>query len=691
MNIIYLDRLSSFSIFSIIRSNIDYSHIFYFNASPNSKKLIKIFRKLRILKVEPLPADFVFGEIRDEKGGCRFIKIWEDLRDICFEISEKELKNNNFLKKFNTRFDFRKIVLFFEKIVAEEINDKVVFVHAAKWHADNKIISNEKSVIFFLEKDLWSDYLCRYMSRLGIRPIEYRTIINSSYLIYLKQGKDILLSKIKSLLNISTTISHTNRDKAINIKEKNTEVVSNTKVPLIAAWYTGKTITFDLKRRSDFFWLLKSDIPHEQVLIYFDRKDIPATEETVNILNREGTKCLALSTNATTSKDIYIWNPTRKYQEMKRYLSRMISKAYLLHLANFRKIPLFFIIWVFYFIRQYSYWYDFFNSNNIKISVSNNDFSKLYMPKNLAMEHCGGVSVSYHWSNLSFASITISNCSNIMFSFGPAYKWVWETNHSPINNLIYCGYITDYSFKEVKESSLIIRKQLLDKGVKFILCYFDENSMDDRMAGITHERSARIYKYLIEKMLDDETLGLIFKPVFPKTLYQRVSSINNLFEKAKASGRCIFMDRGSYVTEQYPTEAAQAADLCVGLLLSGTVALESYLSGTPTVFLDLEKLYSNHIYQWGKGKVVFDSLDDLFSAINKYRENPESIPDFGDLSSWAKDKDPFKDGNASLRMGQYINWLLEMFNQGKTREEAIEYANQKYADAWGKENVIKWR
>ena len=152
-----------------------------------------------------------------------------------------------------------------------------------------------------------------------------------------------------------------------------------------------------------------------------------------------------------------------------------------------------------------------------------------------------------------------------MFSFGPAYKWVWEANHSTIDNLIYCGYITDYSFREVRENSLMIRKQLLDKGVKFILCYFDENSMDDRMAGITHERSARIYKYLIEKMLDDETLGLIFKPVFPKTLYQRVSSINNLFEKAKASGRCIFMDRGSYVTEQYPTEAAQAADLCVGL------------------------------------------------------------------------------------------------------------------------------
>lgn len=690
MNIIYLDKLSFFSLFSLFFSRIDYSHIFYFNTSPIIKKFVKLFSMLGMLKAEPLPADFILGEIRDKKGGCRFIKIWEDLRNICFEISEGKLKNNNFWEIFSTCFGFREIVFFFEKIVAEEINDKVVFAHAAKWHADNKISSNEKSIIFFLEKDLWSKYLCQSMNRLGIRPIEYRTIVNSSYLIYLKRGKDILLSKIKPLLNISNTISNTNRDKAINVKEKNTEVVSNTKAPLIAAWYTGKTITFDLKKRSDIFWLLKSDIPREQVLLYFDRKDIPATEETADILNREDVKYLALSRSATTSKNIPIWNPTAEYKKVRNSFIRLILRTYLLNATRLKITPVFFVVNMLYFARQYAYWHDFFGSNNIKISISPNDFSKLYMPKNLAMEHCGGVSVSYQWSNLSFSSIGISNCSNVMFSFGPAYKWVWEANYSTIDNLIYCGYITDYSFKEVKESSLIIRKQLLDRGVKFILCYFDENSSDGRMSGITNERSARIYKYLIKKMLEDETLGLIFKPGYPKTLYQRLSSISGLMDKAKASGRCIFMDKGSYVTEQYPTEAAQAADLCVGLLLSGTVALESYLSGTPVVFLDLEKLYSNHIYQWGKGKVVFDNLDDMFSAINKYRENPESIPGLGNLSSWVKDKDPFKDGNASLRMGQYINWLLDMFNQGKTREEAMEYANRRYAEVWGKQNVVKW-
>lgn len=737
MNIIYLDRLSFFSIFSIIRSKIDYSNIFYFNASSNSKKFIKIFQNLGMLKVEPVLAEFILGEIRDERGESRFIKIWENLRDICFKISNNEFAANTFLKGISKKFDFRKIVLFFEKILSEQINEKVVFINAAKWHAENKISCNKKSIIFFLEKDLWSDYLSRYMQSLNIKPVEYWTMISSSYLAFFERGKKVLFSKIKSLLNISNTnrskeitkesISkntftvipacpstvwcgacresfseeglRTSRndnlrgftnDRISNIKEKNAEVVSNTRVPLIAAWYTGKTVTFDLKKRSDFFWFLKSNIPREQVLVYFDRKDIPVTEEMADVLKREEVKFLALSRNATTSKNIPIWNPTAEYKKTRNSFIRLILRTYLLNAVRLKITPFFFIINMFYFARQYAYWHDFFSSNNVKININPADFFKSNIPMILALNDNGGVSISYHWSNLSFSSITISNCSDVMFSFGPTYRWVWEANHSAIDNLIYCGYITDYSFKEVKENSLIIRKQLLDRGVKFILCYFDENSMDDRMAVITNEKSAGIYKYLIEKMLQDETLGLIFKPGYPKTIYQRLSSISDLIDKAKTSGRCIFMDKGSYVTEQYPTEAAQAADLCVGLLLSGTVALESYLSETPTVFLDLEKLYSNHIYQWGKGKVVFDNLDDMFSAINKYRENPESIPGFGDLSSWAKGKDPFKDGNASLRMGQYINWLLEIFNQGKTKEEAIEYANQRYAKLWGEGSVVRW-
>ena len=108
MNLIYLDRLSLFSLVKVILSRIRYSHIFYFNKSTTADRVVDLFVKLRFLKVKPQSAEFYFGEIRDENGECQFIRIWEDLRDICFEISEKEFANNSFLNGFGQHFDFKK-------------------------------------------------------------------------------------------------------------------------------------------------------------------------------------------------------------------------------------------------------------------------------------------------------------------------------------------------------------------------------------------------------------------------------------------------------------------------------------------------------------------------------------------------------------------------------------------------------
>lgn len=638
-----------------------------------------------LLKAKPRLADFCYADIKDSNGECQFIRITKDIKDLCLEVCDKEFANNSFLKCFSLHFDWEKILLFFEKTLMQRINDAVVFINAAKWHSENKVNVSSKSVAFFFERNIWSPYLSHYALKLNIKSIEYLTIWGYFCFNNFVKGGAFALQKIKSGLHALLT----KKGRKNNASKDNSlpQAIAKT-IPLIAAWYTGKTVTFDLKRRSDFFWLLKSDIPREQILVYFDRTDIQVTQQNIDTIKNNWLRVIALTKRVANSQDVPFWSPTKKYKKLILSFIWYIFKYYLFSVLKFKFISLFYIVNICFFSIKYAYWYDFFNYNNIKIYINPVDIFMSNIPVLAALEENHGVSISYQWSNLSFPSVLFSSCADVLFSFGPAYKWVWEESRSRIGNLVYCGYITDYSFKEVKKDAITLREQLKFKGVQFVICYFDENSSDDRMSCITNERTAKIYKYFIKKMLEDETLGLIFKPGYPKTLYKRISSISDLIEKAKTSGRCVFMDKGSYVSEQYPSEAAQAADLCIGLLLSGTVALESYLSGTPTVFLDLEKLYSNPIYQWGMGKVVFDNLDELFLAIKKYRQNTLSIPGFGDLSQWVEDKDPFKDGNASLRMGQYIHWLLEVFNQGKTREEAIKYANQKYAKAWGAENVV---
>ncbi len=687
MNIIYIDLLSVYSLTALITSGIKYSHIFYFNTSPGARLFSNMFARMRLLKAKPQLADFCYADIKDEKGECQFIRITEDIRDLCLEICNKEFVNNRFLKCFSLHFDEKKILLFFEKALMERINDAVVFINGAKWHSENRVNSDSKSVIFFLERNIWSPYLMHYASKLNIKSIGYFTIGGFSYFNNFVKEKTLTLKKIEARIHALITKKGKNN---YNNKDNQLSQTIDKTIPLVAAWYTGKTVTFDLKRRSDFFWLLKSDIPREQILVYFDRTDIPATQQMIDTIKNNGLRVIALTKKATNAHNVPIWSTTKKYRALKILFIKHIFKTYLFAVFKFKCIPLFYLVNICFFAIKYAYWYDFFNSHNIKIYINPVDIFMSNIPVIAALEKNNGISISYQWSNLSFSSILLSSCADVLFSFGPAYQWVWEENRSRIGNLVYCGYITDYSFKEVKKNAEILREQLRNKGVQFVICYFDENSSDDRMTVISNRRSAEIYEYFLKKTLEDETIGLIFKPGYPKTLYKRIASISGLIERAKETGRCIFMESGSYVTEQYPTEAAQAADVCVGLLLSGTVALESYLSGTPTVFLDLEKLYSNPVYQWGKGKIVFDSLDDLFSAIQKYREHPESIPGFGDVSDWVKDRDPFKDGNASLRMGQYISWLFEKLKEGGTREDALEYANLKYAELWGKENVVKW-
>ena len=82
MSIIYLDRLSFFSIFAVVRSKIDYSRIFYFNASSNIEKFTNLFIRFKLLKVRPQLVEFNLADIRNEKGECQFITITEDIVNI---------------------------------------------------------------------------------------------------------------------------------------------------------------------------------------------------------------------------------------------------------------------------------------------------------------------------------------------------------------------------------------------------------------------------------------------------------------------------------------------------------------------------------------------------------------------------------------------------------------------------------
>jgi len=134
---------------------------------------------------------------------------------------------------------------------------------------------------------------------------------------------------------------------------------------------------------------------------------------------------------------------------------------------------------------------------------------------------------------------------------------------------------------------------------------------------------------------------------------------------------------------------AQASDITIGLLLTGTAVFESYLSGAKSLFLDLEGYNSYAEYKTGKDVLVFDSIKDMLQNIDGIRKNGGPGSHVNLMEDIVRQKDPYRDGRASQRICCYIQWLLESFCRGEDRSQAISRANSLYRERWGADKVIE--
>jgi hypothetical protein len=94
------------------------------------------------------------------------------------------------------------------------------------------------------------------------------------------------------------------------------------------------------------------------------------------------------------------------------------------------------------------------------------------------------------------------------------------------------------------------------------------------------------------------------------------------------------------------------------------------------------------MYEWGYEKVIFDDIGRMVSACKRYKEDPALEPSLGDFSEHVSELDPFRDGRASERAGNYIRWLLESFDNGTDGQSSVKYANQVYIEEWGVDKVV---
>jgi hypothetical protein len=71
-----------------------------------------------------------------------------------------------------------------------------------------------------------------------------------------------------------------------------------------------------------------------------------------------------------------------------------------------------------------------------------------------------------------------------------------------------------------------------------------------------------------------------------------------------------------------------------------------------------------------------------------YLDSPQEYIGFGDWSSIIDELDPFRDGKAAFRIGSYLHWLIQGFEQGLDKEIVLVEAAEKYKKQWGADKVI---
>ena len=343
-------------------------------------------------------------------------------------------------------------------------------------------------------------------------------------------------------------------------------------------------------------------------------------------------------------------------------------------------------------IREINYWHAFFADNNVRIYYDVTESGQDNIIKNIALDLLGGCSIGKERSVLcNHKGLHLGYYPNsIFFTWGKqSAERLLNTNNSKDNVLI-SGFPYGSNFGEIKKSSLELKQKLFKKGARFIVCLLDNMHNMNRSLGqnIYTPYLVKFYKVFLNWALEDKNVGLIIKSKKPVVL-ENLPEIRPLLIQAEDTGRCYRLpdELGTQ-----PSLAGFASDMAVsiGNTLSSAL-IEVVLTGTRGIYYDCTNLrpYEGKLYEWGHEKVIFDDIDKMMEALKRFKENPDSEPEVGDWSSHIDELDPFRDGRGADRIGTYMRWLLEGFNKGRSRDEAVEEANKLYADMWGGDKIMR--
>lgn len=426
-------------------------------------------------------------------------------------------------------------------------------------------------------------------------------------------------------------------------------------------------------RASPLFWWPRAGIPLSQITLFYDRPERVGSR-FVKQVNHWGMRCVVMNKQAVTPATQHLWwqpapGPTlaikRLWLQIKVYLwgvtqpapARWLACQTMDALSHSARIE------------------DFLTDFNIRGLMHYQDAGMDFL--SLACDAVGAARIGLTQSHYVWPEAAVARLSHVYFAWGSNHADILRSSVSCIDHVLIAGCPVPgaYPGSPPNEDVMAERAAVIAQGATRILALFD-----------TSLPCNRFYSFFLQRVIDDPRWGMLIKPKIARLPWVREyhPELQSLYEQALATGRVRLLD-----ARLSPADAAGAADLSVSVDIN-SASVVAALAGHRAIHLDYLRLQEGPLYCWasfhhaGANRLVFHDENTLWDSLNRYYD-PGAIPQLGMApDSLLARIDPFRDGHAGQRIGDYLRWYLDGLEQGLDRDGALTQASHKYAEKWGR-------
>lgn len=196
----------------------------------------------------------------------------------------------------------------------------------------------------------------------------------------------------------------------------------------------------------------------------------------------------------------------------------------------------------------------------------------------------------------------------------------------------------------------------------------------------------KFFEKLLGLAVIDPEIGFIIKSKKKDNL-KPLSNIHNLIRKLEKNNQCIFINERN----DLPSHYSSFTDITVSISPHIQGALFQCLINDKNfrgVIYDDSNLQfiENDLYFEGENQLIFRNFDLMIKKIRNFKSDFETEPKLG---KWNKPQnhDPFTDGKGGKRVGNFINNLINFYDQGFSTNFAIEKTIKNYINNYNKDKI----